>query len=77
MRLGREVNHLHPVTRLMKCLSNYLYSATSILALGHTQPPAKWLLGVKRPGREANTSNLVPESRIVELDFLPLRPHDN
>jgi hypothetical protein len=46
----------------------FLFTTASRTALGPTQPPVQWLpgalsLGVKRPGREANYSRLVPRSK--------------
>jgi hypothetical protein len=39
----------------------YLFSSLSRPALGPTQPPSHWVLGVKRPGHEAGQSPyLVP-----------------
>jgi hypothetical protein len=35
---------------------NFLFSTLSRLALGSTQPHIQWVLGVKRPGREADHS---------------------
>jgi hypothetical protein len=45
--------------------------------LGPTQPPIQWIpgalsLGVKRPGREADHSHLVPRSRM--RDAIPPLP---
>jgi hypothetical protein len=37
-------------------VKNFLSSTTSKPALGSTQPPIQWVLGVKRPGREADHS---------------------
>jgi hypothetical protein len=40
-----------------------IFSASSKPALGPTQPPIQWISGVKRPGSEADLSQLVPRSR--------------
>jgi hypothetical protein len=49
-----------------------LFSTESRPTLGPTQPLIQWVLGalypaVKRPGREADHSHLVPRSRKMEL----------
>jgi hypothetical protein len=47
---------------------NFLFTTVSRMALGPTQPPIQWVpgplsLGIKRPGREADHSHLVPRSK--------------
>jgi hypothetical protein len=37
-------------------IENFLFSTSSRPALGPTQPPIQWVLGVKRPGRETDHS---------------------
>jgi hypothetical protein len=49
-------------------LGNFLFATASRPALGPTQPPIQWVPGilslrVKRPGREAHYSHLVPKSK--------------
>jgi hypothetical protein len=53
-------------------LEIFLFITVSRTALGPTQPPIQWepwalSLGVKRPGREADHSHIVPRSKCVEL----------
>jgi hypothetical protein len=57
-------------------LGVFLFTAASRTVLGPTQPPIQWVsgalsFGVKRPGREADHSHLVPRS-IMRGAILPL-----
>jgi hypothetical protein len=46
-------------------LEIFLFTTVSRMAMGLTQPPIQWVLGVKWPGREADHSpHLVPRSRM-------------
>jgi hypothetical protein len=48
----QSISSHHTVCRVQ----NFLFSSSSRPALGPTQPPIQWVLGVKRPGCEANHS---------------------
>jgi hypothetical protein len=62
-------------------VKNFYFSMLSRPALGSTQPPLQWVPGalspgVKRPGREADHSNLCRGQENVDLYILsPIRLH--
>jgi hypothetical protein len=49
--------------KFWQVLGIFLFTTTSILALGPIQPPIQWVpgalsLGIKRPGREADHTSI-------------------
>jgi hypothetical protein len=77
LRAGRPRGRRSSPSRV----KNSLISTSLRPSLGPTQLPVRWVpgtpsLGVKRPGREADHSQLVPRSRKCEsIHPLPIRIH--
>jgi hypothetical protein len=66
------------MVRFLAGAETFLFTATSRLALGHTQSPIEWILGAKRLGLKVITHvNLGSGSEYVELYLcFPFCLHD-